>query len=328
MKNNTMRRWIAAMATFMLATGSFTVTLQAAENIVTVAEIKKPEEAVEGYVIDDSAERYLNEEDLKTLDAEKLRIARNEIFARHGRRFYYEDLQNYFDMCEWYEGTFKPEELNMAELTHLEAANVMLIAKYESNNSEQENDNDAEVNAEKEYILEFSDSKYLEESDLAGLTPDELRLARNEIYARHGRRFYYEDLQAYFDGKSWYEGTVEPDEFDQDVFNDYEAANVLLIKEYEEGIKDAALESAYILPDSNVRYLEEKDLEGLDAKQLRLARNEIYARYGRKFLSEDLQDYFNSQTWYEGTIEAEDFDTAMLTEIEAANVMLIVDFET
>ena len=326
MKKQTMKRWLVAAAAFMLAAGSFAGTAQAAGNTFIAAEIKKPEKPVEGYVIADSASKYLKEEDLKALNADELRIARNEIFARHGRQFYYDDLKDYFSMCTWYKGTVKPEDFNMAELSHLEAANVMLIAHYESVYVEPAEDA-SKVAPEKDYILEFSSSKYLTVSDLTELTADELRLARNEIYARHGRRFYYEDLQKYFDGKSWYKGTVDPEKFNQDVLNDYEATNVLLIKNYEDGILDAALESPYILPESNTRYLEEKDLYGLDAAGLRLARNEIYARYGRKFLNKDLQDYFNAQSWYKETIEAADFDTTMLTHIEATNVMLIVDFE-
>ena len=95
--------------------------------------------------------------------------------------------------------------------------------------------------------MEFSDSKYLNVSDLERLTADELRIVRNEIYARLGRCFYYEDLEEYFDGKSWYEGTVEPDEFHQDVFNLYEAANVLLSKDYKEDIRDADRRAGMIM---------------------------------------------------------------------------------
>ncbi len=40
-------------------------------------------------------------------------------------------------------------------------------------------------------------------------------MARNEIYARHGRKFKDKTLQKYFDEKSWYEGEYEPDEFQE-----------------------------------------------------------------------------------------------------------------
>lgn len=46
--------------------------------------------------------------------------------------------------------------------------------------------------------------------------------------------FQIRNLQAYFDSKSWYKGTIEPEDFDDNVFNDYEFANRDLIVEYEE----------------------------------------------------------------------------------------------
>ncbi len=87
--------------------------------------------------------------------------------------------------------------------------------------------------AQSEYILPDSDSRYLTEDDLRGLSSDECRLARNEIFARHGRRFDDPALQAYFDACSWYTGTVAPSAFDERVFNEYEAANVGFIRDYE-----------------------------------------------------------------------------------------------
>ena len=59
-----------------------------------------------------------------------------------------------------------------------------------------------------EYILPFSHARTLTDSDLLYLTREELRLARNEIYARHGRRFRDEGLQAYFDAQVWYTPTL------------------------------------------------------------------------------------------------------------------------
>lgn len=81
-----------------------------------------------------------------------------------------------------------------------------------------------------EYIFPNSHQVYLKESELLNLSDDALRLAKNEIYARHGRRFQDQDLQIYFEGKSWYHGTVEASAFDESVFNQYEKANVVLIQ--------------------------------------------------------------------------------------------------
>ena len=86
--------------------------------------------------------------------------------------------------------------------------------------------------ADTDYILPDSNTRYLTREDLAGLSAEECRIARNEIYARHGRRFKDEALQSYFDGKDWYAGTT--DEVTDDMLNAYELANRDLIMAYEE----------------------------------------------------------------------------------------------
>ena len=54
------------------------------------------------------------------------------------------------------------------------------------------------------YIIPYSDSRMLTRSNLAGLSDWELKIARNEIYARHGRPFVYKDMSCYFDSMAWY----------------------------------------------------------------------------------------------------------------------------
>ena len=80
------------------------------------------------------------------------------------------------------------------------------------------------------YILPTSSSQYLTETDLEGLSSYELRIARNEIYARHGRTFQDSELQAYFDSQPWYQ--PNPD-FDDSQLSDCERENVNFIKEHE-----------------------------------------------------------------------------------------------
>ena len=93
-----------------------------------------------------------------------------------------------------------------------------------------------ETTGDSEYILPNSDSEYYSEADLENLTDWELKLARNEIYARHGRKFKDEQIAAYFESKSWYQPTYEPDEFDalgDSMLNACEIANLDLIREVE-----------------------------------------------------------------------------------------------
>lgn len=85
-----------------------------------------------------------------------------------------------------------------------------------------------------EYILPDSDSRILTESDLEALDQDKLNLALNEIFARHGRIFSDPEIKSYFESKSWYNGTVSADDFDESVFNSHEIYNINLISSYQE----------------------------------------------------------------------------------------------
>lgn len=87
---------------------------------------------------------------------------------------------------------------------------------------------------ETDYILEGSDSRYLDKDELDGMSADECRLARNELYARHGRLFDDEFLRAYFEQKDWYVGTIASGDFTEDMLNEYEVYNRDLIVAYEE----------------------------------------------------------------------------------------------
>lgn len=85
-------------------------------------------------------------------------------------------------------------------------------------------------------------------------------------------------------------------------------------------VKPSKLSSTeYILPESNKKVLGEEDIANLSKEQLRLARNEIYARHGYVFKSEDLQKYFSSKSWYH---ENTSYDGS-LSEVEKDNVTLL-----
>ena len=89
-----------------------------------------------------------------------------------------------------------------------------------------------------DYIIPDSSSRYITEEDLTGLSDYEILLARNEIYARHGRMFVNEDLDSYFRSKSWYQPTVSGSDFTEEyaasVFNDFERTNIDTIVKYEQ----------------------------------------------------------------------------------------------
>jgi hypothetical protein len=70
--------------------------------------------------------------------------------------------------------------------------------------------------------------------DLHGKSPWELDVMRNEIYARHGRRFQRDDLQRYFDRQPWYQGRHPPDDFPAALLTAIQLKNVQFIQQYQQ----------------------------------------------------------------------------------------------
>ena len=75
-----------------------------------------------------------------------------------------------------------------------------------------------------------------------------------------------------------------------------------------------------------MRYTEE-ELSRLDSYGLCITRNEIYARHGRMFSDQNIQDYFNRQDWYVAQTASAKFDESVLNEVEQYNVELIHSYE-
>ncbi len=87
--------------------------------------------------------------------------------------------------------------------------------------------------SEGDYILPGSDTRYVSADEVASLTTWELRLARNEIFARRGRIFDDPSLSSYFSSKSWYHGTILPEDFSEDGLSRIEKENIETIKQEE-----------------------------------------------------------------------------------------------
>lgn len=83
----------------------------------------------------------------------------------------------------------------------------------------------------------------------------------------------------------------------------------------------------YLAPDADIRYLEQTDTDGFTAQLYNYAKNEIYARHGRLFNSIELQNYFNSQDWYYGFIQPDDFSDSVFNEYEKANLQYLSKME-
>ena len=80
----------------------------------------------------------------------------------------------------------------------------------------------------------------------------------------------------------------------------------------------------YIFPDSDKKYLSEDEVRSITIEDMMIGRNEIFARHGYIFQDEGLKAYFESMSWYEGTIPSDQFNSeAVFNDFEKKNVELI-----
>lgn len=97
--------------------------------------------------------------------------------------------------------------------------------------------------------------------------------------------------------------------------------------EYEIGIKSYPITEYYSgkFTQSSLRLLSKDELIKISKSDLKIMRNEIFARYGYKFKTGGEMDlYFKSQNWYSGQHDnVNDF----LTDLEKANTKLILQIE-
>lgn len=84
----------------------------------------------------------------------------------------------------------------------------------------------------------------------------------------------------------------------------------------------------YILANSGTTLLTADDIKGMSKYDLALARNEIYARHGRKFQTAEYSNYFSSKSWYQlnPSYNYSD-DNSNLNDIEIKNVQFILKAE-
>lgn len=137
-----------------------------------------------------------------------------------------------------------------------------------------------------------------------------------------GQSAYYEDVSSGYDLEFSYENGVLI--VNESVAN---ASGLNLSGAYVPETEADYPSCEYVFADSDAYEIYEEDCEGLTALECRIAKNEIYARHGRRFNDESLQDYFDSCSWYEGYIEPEDFTEDMLSDVERANLQVIGSYE-
>ena len=85
--------------------------------------------------------------------------------------------------------------------------------------------------------------------------------------------------------------------------------------------------NGYLLDNSDKMLLTVDDISYLSQYELYLAKYEIYARHGRIFSDQAVNNYFQKYGWYSGNVAGADFDESVLNEYERKNRDLIIEYE-
>lgn len=244
--------------------------------------------------------RGIPEEKLYTETSAQWRIMIAEVEAIHGRRFDNEPwLQKYFEERYWYKpnANYSPEILTVIERKNLEKLN-------------------ARRNEDRNVAVSIGDmdkfqNVLLTDDILQNLSMNDLRMIRNEFWARAGRKFVTPGFRQMFEWREWYKPLKDQSKVK---LNQIEEKNVKFIEAAETRMREKIASEP----------ITSEMVEGLFVEDLRVLRNEIYAKHGRVFKDPNLQKYFEAQTWYQPN---PDFKDEMLSEVESKNLAIIRETE-
>jgi len=230
---------------------------------------------------------------------DELRLLIAEIAAIHGKRF--DDvpwMQAYFEDRYWYvpRAAYNDRMLSAAETRNIAIFDSLL---HERGTGIKPGEMGRYANV------------VITDSMLRGTDLSELRLLRNEIYARHGYRFKTPYLAEWFSSEEWY--TVRPD-FEESDLTPIDRANIATITAQEDRFHQAL----------STTLLDKRSIGALSFESARKLRNEIYARHGRSFKDPSLQGYFSSLPWYHPSNAFKDSD---LNPVEEANAKFLLAYQ-
>ncbi|MEZ5427797.1 MAG: YARHG domain-containing protein [Pyrinomonadaceae bacterium] len=244
--------------------------------------------------------KLIPEDKLGGYSAAELRVLIAEVEAIHGKTFPDEEwLQKYFNERYWYRSD---PNYSQTVLSDIERKNIELLFNEKSKGR-----NTAISIGDMENFQTVA----LTDEQLNGLTMMELRMIRNEIWARRGLRFQTPGVRQYFEWRDWYRPLKDQSKVK---LNDIERQNVNLILARENKMRENLATEVLSL----------ETIENLFTEDLRILRNEIYARRGRVFKNPELQKYFEAQSWYKADPE---FKDDMLGEVEFKNLATIKEAE-
>jgi len=246
--------------------------------------------------------------DIAALSIDDLKLVRGIVFGKHGRVFKDADIRRYLESRSWYKANanFQNSALNDTERANLD---VIRLAEARKHDTVQPGD------------MRLYQDRALTRKKFGQHTNAEWTVLAAEIQAIHGKRFDGTPwLQQYFDERYWYRPA---DRYDPKSLSDIERKNLQLIDTIQRQQRRVALAPGDMELFEN-KLIADRMLRGLSLHELRLLRNEIYARHGRIFKTTWIQQYFGNQPWYD---PKEDFKDEELSGPDKTNVETIVAYE-
>lgn len=227
-----------------------------------------------------------------------------EIEAIHGKTFPDQEwLQKYFDERYWYK---RNPSYSASVLGHVERQNLQAYIDARAKN--------------RKSAVSFGDmgnfrNALLTEDMLKGASLSDLRLMRNEFFARRGKKYTTPGYKDYFEWQDWYKPLKDQTKVK---LNATEETNVKTIIAYEAKMREKL----------TTQELTDDDLGYLFTEELRVLRNEIFARHGWVFKDKELQKTFESMDWYKADPEfTADKVPTVLTSVEFKNITKLKEAE-
>ncbi len=274
----------------------------------SVARAQDEYAAVKNWETYDFARKSIGPADIGALSLDDLKLVRGIVFGKHGRVFKDPDIKRYLDTRPWFkaDANFQNSALNDTERKNLD---VIRIAEAQKHDTVQPGD------------MRVYQDRTLTRKKLGAHTNAEWTVLASEIEAIHGKRFDGTPwLQQYFDERYWYRAA---DHYDPKGLSEIERKNLQLIDLIQRQQRRVALSPGDMELFEN-KLISESMLRGLSLHELRLLRNEVYARHGRVFKTMWIQQYFGGQSWYDAR---EDFKDEELSGPDKTNVETIVAYE-
>jgi hypothetical protein len=244
--------------------------------------------------------RPITKEKLGTPPLIDVHVMACEIEAIHGKSFSDEpSMQKYFEERYWYKAS---TAYNSKSLGTTERANLAFLRKIEA---------EKRKSGVSPGDMGAFEKTGLTSAQLEGVPLYDLRLLRNEVYARRGYHFYKKWLLDYFSPQEWYHAIKKGKEPELTKVDD---RNIATILKQENRLHENLLKKP----------VGENDLEGLYAEDARKLRFEIQARHGKPFKDAWMSSYFASMPWYKVN---RSYTDKLLSKIERNNIAQIKKYE-